>query len=247
MEEEQYPATAEGLAEFICETLEPLCMRMEQEAVGGIGSGRRNQSGRGTTSDCWSLDVRRFQRDGLLTPGQVFGWNWMREGETLASIFVRTGSDTLTLNYRQRLGNEVWQPMEYTVPLDWTACTYGGSRPWFLCPATGCWRRVAKLYLGGTGSFACRHCCRLVYACQREADDDRAARRAETIRRRLGWEPGILNGTGRKPKGMHRRTFERLEAQHDALVESAMARMAARLKLVERGLGDLLDNLGVER
>jgi hypothetical protein len=94
--------------------------------VGGTGSGRRNQSGRGTTSDCWSLDVRRFQREGLLTPGQVFGWNWTRDGETLASIFVRAGSDTLTLNYRQRLGNEVWQPMEYTVPLDWTACTYGG-------------------------------------------------------------------------------------------------------------------------
>lgn len=32
IEEEEYPATAEGLAEFIRKTLEPICMRMEQEA-----------------------------------------------------------------------------------------------------------------------------------------------------------------------------------------------------------------------
>ena len=25
----------------------------------------------------------------------------------------------------------------------------------------------------------------------------------------MGWEPGILNGEGLKPKGMHWRTFER--------------------------------------
>lgn len=32
VDEEEYPATAEGLAEFIRETLEPICMRMEKEA-----------------------------------------------------------------------------------------------------------------------------------------------------------------------------------------------------------------------
>jgi hypothetical protein len=32
VEEEQYPATAEGLAEFIREVLEPICVRMEKEA-----------------------------------------------------------------------------------------------------------------------------------------------------------------------------------------------------------------------
>jgi hypothetical protein len=68
---------------------------------------------------------------------------------------------------------------------------------------------VAILF--GGSIYACRHCHKLVYQCQRETDDDRAARRADTIRRRLGWEAGILNGEGDKPKGMHWRTFERLK------------------------------------
>lgn len=205
--------------------------------MGGFGSGRRHQGGRGTTSDYRSLDVRRLQRDGLLAPGQVFGWNWTREGETLASIQIRTEADKLTLSYRhQRVGSD-WKPMEYAVPLDWTACTYGGSRPWFVCPASGCGRRVGKLYLGGSAIFACRHCYRLVYESQRESDDDRAARRAETIRQRLGWEPGILTPPGGRPKGMHRYTFERLKAQHDAFVDSAVAGMAKRLRLMDGGLG----------
>jgi hypothetical protein len=32
VEDESYPATAEGLAQFIRETLEPICIRMEHEA-----------------------------------------------------------------------------------------------------------------------------------------------------------------------------------------------------------------------
>lgn len=47
---------------------------------------------------------------------------------------------------------------------------------------------------------------------------------------RLGWEPGILNGNGLKPKGMHWRTFERLQGQHDAHVNAALAGELARLR-----------------
>lgn len=213
--------------------------------MGGIGSGRHHQGGNNTTSDYRSLDVRRLHREGLLTPGQTFGWNWTRDGETLASIVIRTEVGKLMLIYRHQGAGGDWKPMKYAVPLDWTACHYGGSRVWFRCPAVGCGRRVAKLYLGGSGVFACRHCYRLAYDCQRETDDDRAMRRAETIRRRLGWEPGILNFPGRRPKGMHRRTFERLQIQHDTFVKLSIAGMAARLRLAEHGLGGLLDDLDV--
>jgi hypothetical protein len=41
--------------------------------------------------------------------------------------------------------------------------------------------------------------------------------------------PGILNGNGRKPKGMHWNTFEQLTAQHDTFVQTAVSGMAARL------------------
>ena len=50
----------------------------------------------------------------------------------------------------------------------------------------------------------------LAYASAREDVCDRATRRADRLRARLGWEPGILNGNGGKPKWMRRRTFERL-------------------------------------
>ena len=208
--------------------------------MGGFGSGR-GQRGKDTTSDMRALDVRRLQRDGLLIPGQAFGWSWLRNGETVASINIRSEVDRVILNYRSRSNGGEWQAKEYPVYLAWTPCNLGGRRAWFRCPARGCGRRVAILF--GGSIFACRHCHKLAYECQRETDDDRACRRADTIRRRLGWEPGILNGSGWKPKGMHWRTFERLRAEHDAYVMAALAGMGERLGLVERRLNGLWDDL----
>jgi hypothetical protein len=81
-------------------------------------------------------------------------------------------------------------------------------------------RRVAIVY--GGGIFACRHCYQLAYASSREDADRRATRRADRVRARLGWKPGILNGEGSKPKWMRWRTFERLAAKHNALVRHSM-------------------------
>ena len=208
--------------------------------MGGWGSGR-GQSGRDTTSDYRALDVRRLQRDGLLTPGRWFMWNWTRDGETLASIQIRTETDRVILNYRHKSGGSDWQPMDYPVRLDWTGCTLGGRRAWLLCPARGCGRRVALLYIGGSGIFACRHCYKLAYASQRETCDDRAARRADRIRDRLGWEAGILNGEGDKPKGMHWRTFNRLHTEHNDFVNASLAGMMRKFGRLGAELDDLLD------
>jgi len=195
--------------------------------MGGTGSGRRWHFGASdTTDDYRSIDVRRWRRDGLLDSHQSFGWQWSRHGEVVASIQVRTEPGRVILTYRHRSGGSDWQDESYAVYLDWTACHLGGQRPWFLCPGRCCGRRVAILY--GGAIFACRHCYRLAYPSQRETDDDRAARRADRIRERLGWEPGILNGSGLKPKGMHWRTFEKLTAEHDAFVEESLAGMARR-------------------
>ncbi|MGE5470288.1 MAG: hypothetical protein ACM3X0_05765 [Bacteroidota bacterium] len=202
--------------------------------MGGPGSGRRYQGGKNTTSDMRALDVRRLQRDGLLTAGRGFGWNWSRNGETVASIQIRTEADRLFLNYRSRSNGDEWKAMEYPVYLEWTGCNLGGRRAWLICPAQGCGRRVAILYGGRV--FACRHCHKLAYQCQRETDDDRAARRADKIRARLQWDAGILNGNGWKPKGMHWRTFERLTAEHVAFVSVSLAGMAQRLGLFENRL-----------
>ena len=206
--------------------------------MGGFGSGR--QGGGRCTGDMRPLDVRKINRAGLLTPGRWFSWQWTFNDEVIATINLRVETGRVVLDYRNRSphhnGGE-WEPMNYPVRLDWTPCTLGGQRVWWRCPAVGCGRRVAVLFGGRV--FACRHCHELAYRCQRETDDDRATRRADTIRRRLGWEPGILNGNGLKPKGMHWRTFDRLEASHDAHVNAALAGMAARLGLLHGRLGEI--------
>lgn len=195
--------------------------------MGGIGSGRHWHYGtRNTVGDMRSIDVRRWAREGYLEPGQAFSWCWHLDGERVGSIKVRAELGRVVLLYRQRSGSEDWQRMEYPVHLDSTLCHLGGYRQWFLCPARGCGKRVALLYGGAV--FACRHCHQLAYPSQREDASDRAARRAERIRHRLGWEPGILNPSGGKPKGMHWRTFERLEETHDRLTEQSVSFIFAR-------------------
>jgi hypothetical protein len=60
--------------------------------------------------------------------------------------------------------------------------------------------------------------------------------RADRLRARLGWEPGILNGNGGgKSKWMRRRTFERLAAEHDQFVGRSMQAAALKFGLLVSG------------
>ena len=175
--------------------------------MGGIGSGNRWQWGaKHTTADYLSVDVRRWHREGKIAPGQYFAWQWAREGERIGDIRVRTETDRVFLIYRHRNGGE-WQEKNYPVYLDWTRCNYGGQRPWFLCPASGCARRVAVLYGGGV--FACRHCHHLAYPSQNESVYERAARRSRKIVQLLGGDP-YDEFFPDKPKHMHWSTYDRL-------------------------------------
>ena len=201
--------------------------------MGGFGSGQRG--GKDCTGDMRQVDVRRLQRDGYLKPGMAYGWQWSRHGKVSASINLAVQADSVTFTYRTRTGGGDWQDVRAVVWLDTTPCNYGGARTWWLCPCCG--RRVAVLYIGRNP--ACRHCYRLAYRCERETLDDRATRQADKLRDRLGWEPGILNGNGPKPKGMHRRTFERLQARHDALVLVSFTQMNAKLGRVRQRLGNI--------
>jgi hypothetical protein len=214
--------------------------------MGGIGSGRRYQDGKDTTEDSRPLDIRKIKRSGLLLPGCSFGWQWTINDRPIGDIRIRVQTDHVVLTYRHRPHSgaeweDVWQP----VYLDHTSCHLGGERSWWVCPICG--RRVAVLY-GPGKHYACRHCRQLAYASQREKVDDRAARRADRIRRRLGWHVGILNPKGGKPKGMHWRTFERLETKHDAFANVSMTGMMQRFGLMNRRLDKLglepLDDLG---
>jgi hypothetical protein len=161
---------------------------------------------RDMTSSYKQLDVRKWQRGGYLERGRVFSWQWSSNGEPMGFIHVQTQPDRATLSYRhRRAGVEEWTSEEYPVTIEWTPCHFGGRRAWFLCPARGCGRRVAILYLGGIA--ACRHCYQLAYESQREAPHDRALTRTQAIRMKLGGSGSMADPFPTKPKRMHWRTY----------------------------------------
>lgn len=186
--------------------------------MGGMGSGRSWYGYRKkTTEDYHAIDVRYWYRQGLLIPKTSFTYRWFCNERNTGSICVCTKTDRVVLSYRYPVAGDDWQEKEYPVLLDWTPNHFGGKRPWFLCPAQGCGRRVAILY-GGT-MFACRHCYRLAYPSQRETKYNRAERQANKIREKLGWESGVLTPIGSKPKGMHWETFIRLFMKQNELAD----------------------------
>jgi hypothetical protein len=203
--------------------------------MGGFGSGRPSGSGREKVEHARSIDVNRLHREGCLRAGWMGGWQWTRDGETVASINLRTEEDCLHLTYRVRVGGGEWEDVAETVLIVRVACRFGGARPYFICPGVvngvACGRRVAKLH-GPGRYFLCRHCYRLAHASQGEGAWDRTLRRADKIRQRLGGAPGMAAPFPPKPKGMWRRTYQRLRDrafEDEMQADEAFARQAERL------------------
>lgn len=176
--------------------------------MGGYGSGGSNNTGRPLENEVPDLDVNRVRRVGGLALGsnRRWAWTWSHGRECSIGVWGRGEDEGVTLAYTvtPRFGGEPYQVRE-DVGVEWTPCRLGGRRPWWLCP--GCARRVMKLY-GAGARYRCRICHRLAYRTQREKEHDRVQTRANKIRKRLGGSPGV-EMIPRRPKGMHRRTYER--------------------------------------
>jgi hypothetical protein len=210
--------------------------------MGGLGSGNRYRFDKKTTTEeCHSLDVRDLHRKGLLKPGIRFRSPWSRAGRETGSIRGFVYQDQVILSYRHRseLGGE-WEDVEESVPLEWTPCNFGGERPWFVCPGlvngVACGRRVAILY-GPGRYFLCRHRYDLVYESQRENEMNRALRRALAIREGLGGSTNMTKPFPKKPKGMHRETYERLWWEHHEAEIAQLVGMREWLDRLEKKVG----------
>ena len=122
------------------------------------------------------------------------------------------------LNYRS-CSSGSWKSVQQRVPIRLTACHLGGVRPWFVCSVYSdgryCGRRAAILY-GAGELFACRQCYGLAYQSQQQTAVRRGLDKARKIRMRLGGGVDLLAPFPPRPKGMHRRTFERLRARAEA-------------------------------
>jgi hypothetical protein len=207
--------------------------------MGGEGSGNWYRFDKKTTTgECQSVDVRYLHRNGHLRGGHRFSsLRWARAGRETVSIGGVVSGDgrpeQVTLLYRHRSGpGGEWEEIQEPLPLSWTACNFGGERPWFICPGAGSGRRVAVLY-GPERYFLCRHCYDLVYESQREDGMNRTLRRAQAIRERLGGSTTMMESFPEKPGGMHQETYMRLFWEHD---EAEMEQLI--------GMREWLDRLG---
>lgn len=167
-----------------------------------------------------ALDVQRFAAENMLRFG-AWTWQWRDpdSGAVKSSIGVTGGPDSLRLDFQVD-----GVPALQVVPVVRTACHFGGSRPWFLCPC--CRRRVGKLFLRWR-RFACRHCQQVSYASQSEDDMGRAWRAQYKLEAKLG-------ENGRRPKGMRWATYERIfdgiekcEAAKDQALSAYIAKLKA--------------------
>jgi hypothetical protein len=77
-------------------------------------------------------------------------------------------------------------------------------------------KQVAVLY-GAGKYFLCRHGYDLCYTSQQETEIDRMMRKKRKIRDRLGASHNLSMPIWRKPKGMHWKTFDRLQDQEEEI------------------------------
>lgn len=183
--------------------------------MGGRGSGR--SSGYGflvdKCEDYLSIDIAWLKRQGSLTSGKSGSITWSRGGKTTSSIGYRVEADGLRMIYRTRRAENEWQDVNDLIPFTWTDANFNGRRQWFSCPS--CNRRCRIIY--GGSYYRCRKCYRLKYESQYEPIFGRAADQRHKLRKRLGQAGSLEDPFPPKPKGMHWKTYRRLEARDQEL------------------------------
>ncbi|TVQ85207.1 MAG: hypothetical protein EA357_00875 [Micavibrio sp.] len=183
--------------------------------MGGKGSGNWYRWNKKTViENCRDLDINRMIKlNAIIKEGWSSGrWLWSDPdtGERVACVGyeadTRNRADSfLRLHYTLTKQDK---KIDYKVPLVRTKANYGGERFWFLCPVKQ--KRVSKLYLHPGGDiFASRHAYGLSYGCQSEDEGYRLIRKKHKLASRIN------NGrySYSRPKGMHRKTYERLVEQ----------------------------------
>ena len=194
--------------------------------MGGFGSGYYGSNpGKMSVEKCKSIDIRRWQRDGLLNRS-FFGWSWFDDQrETKASIGVIPKEDHLILDYQAN-----GEPVEIKVPYDETITGFG-TRKWFMCPLCG--GRCAVLYLKGK-HFACRKCQDLNYrSSQLSGEGTYYHEQLEKLCRTLKaeYEP-LTHYPPSKPKWMKQRKYMKLAQRYSELASKRDALFLAGAKRI---------------
>lgn len=174
--------------------------------MGGLGSGNRNRLRGDTLEDHRRIDVCRFKKEGMLTPGWIGAWEWKSTSGNSNLINVYGGTDQIELSYRYTHGEEEWQSVRQVIRLLRVDRHLGGQQVYFECPA--CARRVRFLY-GAGKEFRCQTCHDLIHASSREGVFDRQCRKIRKLRKKLHADT-MMEAPMPRPKGMHQKTYMRL-------------------------------------
>jgi hypothetical protein len=181
--------------------------------MGGSGSGHWYRwSKKPTTDNFWQFKIQTLKKEGLFKSRHHCSgsWKWLRNGEVQSAIGYELNSldeydSWIRVHYTNTRTKE---PYDYKIRLSTSRPNYGGVRWWFHCPVRGCGRRVVVLYMGNV--FGCRHCYNIAYCSQNQAAHERFTDRAFALAQKLGHEGNVIDGFwGKKPKGMHWKTYER--------------------------------------
>jgi hypothetical protein len=169
--------------------------------MGGLNSGRPRT--RLLVEDCLPLDVAFL---GKLNCFQGFArrhLSWVFNGEVSARATIEV---TLVGEERPRAVLRMDGLATQTILLVSTRPNLGGERWWFVCPTTS--RSCRTLYLTPSGDrFVSRQAANIAYRSSRLGPSDRIRWRAQQARDSL---PGAeFQRYPPRPKGMHRKTYDK--------------------------------------
>lgn len=203
--------------------------------MGGLGSGRHDYATTPTVRECRCLDVNKLT-EVVKQPGAAGTYRWGPRDDPSATIGIHALPDNadpdqqataLELAYTERnTRTGETTDRQYSVPIEYTECNFGGERPWFRCPGVvndeRCGRRVAKIYaLPSGGLYLCRHCHDLGYRSSRTSGDEmkqaelrfrRAYAKVDEQGRRPHPNDLDVPRIPDRPTGMHHDTYEDLLA-----------------------------------
>ena len=178
--------------------------------MGGSGSGRYSGFRATTTDDMHSIDLAWLRKKGILKQWWKSSITWSRGGQVTSAIGIKPEGFGLRLIYSVGPeGDKI--SIDELVPYTYTDTNFGGRRQWFKC--LSCNRRCRVIY--GGRYFRCRKCYDLKYETQYEPPWGRATTRSINIRKKLGCDGGIEDPFPLKPKGMHWKTYRKLEAEYE--------------------------------
>lgn len=197
--------------------------------MGGYLSGRQ-ASNIPSIEDHYSLDICLLYRRGFLEP-EVKNVFWFPDGfEILITCKAdyRSWSRCIIVEYLSRRSDGKVQHIKEVVGIEMVGVLNGkAQRPYFHCPKLE--KRAGVLILGNRG-FAHRTYYRYLYRIQRQGHFDRAVTSGKKIKEKLGGsDQEAATDPPVRPKGMHRKTFNKLRKKHAKAVAPIMEKIGHML------------------